>query len=188
MRYLSTTMNFPKVVPFLFLGSVLTGCSKSAPTSASPPAEVNPAPTVAPAPAPAPTPAPVVAQVPTPAQPAPAVAVSDAPPKDYAFTDRDQYVQDLQGRRDELVRQFSDLAMKGSRASVGANDQIQPTLDAVRTQNLKLDAAIEKVKNATAATWPDSKSEAERIYLETKQTNDQASTLIDAKLAADTHR
>jgi chromosome segregation ATPase len=103
--------------------------------------------------------------------------------KDYAYAQKTEFVEKMQGQLTELNRDLDQLAAKIEKSSDAAKAEAKPKLQALRDQADKLNQQLDKARNATESTWADVKSGTRLAYNELKDGFQQARQWVSDKIA-----
>jgi arginine utilization protein RocB len=103
--------------------------------------------------------------------------------KDYNFSQKDQFVEKMQGQLAEMNRELDLLSTKVAASSDKAKAEANPKLEALRTQTDKLKKQLDEAKNATESGWDNVKGGFKKGYGELKEGFQQARQWVSDKIA-----
>ncbi|MBN2507710.1 MAG: hypothetical protein JXQ71_13560 [Verrucomicrobia bacterium] len=103
--------------------------------------------------------------------------------KDYAYTQKAEFVAAMQGQLDVINRDLDQLAAKIETSTDAAKAEAKPKLQALREQTAKLTKQLDAAKNATESTWGDIKTGFQKGYSELKDGFNQARQWVSDKIA-----
>ena len=103
--------------------------------------------------------------------------------KDYAFTQKSEFVAKMQTQLDDINRDLDQLSAKIDRAKDSAKTEAQPKLEALRQQAAKLRKRLDEAKESNESTWNDIKAGLQNGYTELKDGFQQARQWASDKIA-----
>ncbi len=103
--------------------------------------------------------------------------------KDFAYTQKAEFVQAMQGQLAALNRDLDQLAAKVESSSDTVKAEAKPKLQALRDQTAGLNKQLDEVKNATESTWDSVKSGVKKGFESAKDGFNQARQWVSDKVA-----
>jgi len=103
--------------------------------------------------------------------------------KDYAFAQKAEFVEKMQGQLAELNKDLDQLAAKIESSSDAVKAEANPKLRALREQAIQLTRQLEDARNATESTWESVKAGSRKAYNELKDGFNQARQWMSEKIA-----
>jgi len=103
--------------------------------------------------------------------------------KDYAYAQKAEFVEKMQGQLAEINRDLDQLSAKIDKANDAAKAEAKPKLQVLRDQADKLNQQLDKAKNATESTWDDIKAGSKKAYNDLKDGFQQARQWVSDKIA-----
>jgi len=103
--------------------------------------------------------------------------------KDYAYTQKAQFVSQMQGQLADINRDIDQLSAKVEKANDTVKAEAKPKLQALREQTAKLNKQLEEVANATESTWDSVKDGSRKGYEALKDGFQQARQWASDKIA-----
>lgn len=103
--------------------------------------------------------------------------------KDYAYTQKAEFVKTMQGQLDALNRDLDQLSAKVDGASDSVKAEAKPKLQALRDQTAGLNKQLDEVKNSTESTWDSVKNGFKKGYEASKDGFNQARQWVSDKVA-----
>ena len=103
--------------------------------------------------------------------------------KDYAYAQKAEFVEKIQGQLAEINRDLDQLSAKIDKANAAAKTEAKPKLQVLRDQADKLNQQLDKAKNATESTWDDIKAGSKKAYNDLKDGFQQARQWVSDKIA-----
>ncbi len=84
--------------------------------------------------------------------------------KDYAYAQKAEFVQQMQGRLAALNQDLDKLSARIDGASDAVKAEAKPKLQALRDQANELGKQLDNIKNANQSTWDSVKASANKAY------------------------
>ena len=103
--------------------------------------------------------------------------------KDYAYAQKAEFVEKMQGQLTALNRDLDQLAAKIEKSSDAVKAEAKPKLQALRDQTAGLNKQLGEVKNATESTWDSVKDGFKKAYESSKDGFQQARQWVSDKIA-----
>ena len=103
--------------------------------------------------------------------------------KDYAFAQKAEFVATMQGQLDALNKDIDTLSAKIANSSDAVKAEAAPKLQELRDQAAVMDKQLAAAKAATASTWDDVESGAQKAYDSLKNDITQARQWAADKIA-----
>ena len=103
--------------------------------------------------------------------------------KDYAYTQKAEFVKTMQAQLTELNSNLDQLATKIDSSSAAVQAEAKPKLQALRDQAAQLNKQLDEAKNATESTWDSVKAGFSKAYDATKDGFNQARQWVSDKIA-----
>ena len=103
--------------------------------------------------------------------------------KDYAYTQKSEFVDKMQSQLADINRDLDELSAKVEKASDGAKAEAKPKVQALREQTARLNKQLDGAKSATESTWNDVKAGFRKGYGELKDSFQQARQWVSDKIA-----
>src|SRR4029077_19650928 len=94
--------------------------------------------------------------------------------KDYAFAQKAEFTEKMQGQLAEINRDLDQLSAKIEKSSDQAKAEAKPKLQALREKADQLNKQLDAAKSATESTWDDVKAGFKKGYSELKDGFQQA--------------
>ena len=110
-----------------------------------------------------------------------AAAVKDT--KDFARAVRGQFVTDMQSELVVMNKALQELSAKIERSNNAAKADAKAKLATLREKAAKVNAALEKARNAEEAVWEQVKASVQQSHEDLKQSVTQARTWLSDKIA-----
>ena len=103
--------------------------------------------------------------------------------KDYKFTQKSEFVAEMQGQLDGINKDLDVLAAKIEKSSDAAKANAKPKYEALRAQSAKLSKQLDEARNATESTWGDIKNGTRKAFNEVKEGFQQSRQWLSDKIA-----
>jgi cytochrome c556 len=103
--------------------------------------------------------------------------------KDYAYTQKSEFVDKMQSQLAEINRDLEQLSAKIEKSSDAAKAEAKPKVQALRDQAAKLNKQLDRARSATESTWDDVKTGFKKGYSEFKEGFQQARQWVSDKIA-----
>ena len=103
--------------------------------------------------------------------------------KDYAYTQRAEFVTAMQGKLDALNKDIDVLSTKIDKSSDAVKADAKPKLQALRDEAAGLNQQLADAKNSTESTWDSVKAGTRKAYNGLKDDFQQARQWASDKIA-----
>ena len=103
--------------------------------------------------------------------------------KDYAYTQKAEFVTAMQGQSDALNKDIDELSAKIDKSSDAVKADAKPKLQALRDEAARLNTQLDEAKNATESTWDGVKTGSKKAYDGLKDDFQQARQWASDKIA-----
>lgn len=103
--------------------------------------------------------------------------------KDYAYAQKQEFVQQMQTRLNALNQDLDKLSAKIESSSDAVKAEAKPKLQALRDQATQLSKQLDDVKSASQTTWDSVKAGAEKAYDSLTNGVHQARQWVSDKIA-----
>jgi methyl-accepting chemotaxis protein len=103
--------------------------------------------------------------------------------KDYAFAEKAEFVETMQGQLTELNRDLDQLAAKIESSSDTVKAEAKPKLQALRDQAAQLNKQLDEARNATESTWDNVKAGFRKTHDALKEGFLQSRQWVSDKIA-----
>jgi peptidoglycan hydrolase CwlO-like protein len=103
--------------------------------------------------------------------------------KDYTYSQRDEFVKDMQAQLDALNKDLDQLSAKIDSSNDDIKAEAKPKLQALRDQTAQLNKQLDDARNATDSTWDSVKTGFTKAYDSTKDGFNQARQWVSDKIA-----
>ncbi|MHB8520985.1 MAG: sll1863 family stress response protein [Limisphaerales bacterium] len=103
--------------------------------------------------------------------------------KDYAYAQKAEFVEKMQGQLNEINRDLDQLSAKVEKSSETTKAEAKTKLKALREQAAKLNTQLDAAKDANESTWNDVKAASRKAYDELKDSFQQLRQWLSDKIA-----
>ena len=103
--------------------------------------------------------------------------------KDYAYAQKAQFVEKMQGQLAALNKDLDQLTAKVDKSSDAVKAEAKPKLQALRDHTAQLNKQLGEVKNASESTWDSVKNGFKKAYESSKDGFQQARLWASDKVA-----
>ena len=103
--------------------------------------------------------------------------------KDYAYAQKQEFVQQMQSRLDALNQDLDKISAKIDSSSDAVKAEAKPKLQVLRDQANQLGKQLDEVKSASQSTWDKVKAGAEKAYDALTNGVSQARQWVSTKIA-----
>jgi ElaB/YqjD/DUF883 family membrane-anchored ribosome-binding protein len=103
--------------------------------------------------------------------------------KDYAFAQKAEFTEKMQGQLAAINKDLDQLAAKIEKSSDAAKAEAKPKLQALREKADQLGRQLDDVKNATESTWDSVKTTSKKAFNDLKDGFIQARQWVSDKIA-----
>jgi len=84
--------------------------------------------------------------------------------KDYAFTQKDEFVAGMKTQLSELNRTVDELSARVEKSADAIKAEAQPKIASLREQAARLNRQLESVQNSSATTWDGLKADTHKTF------------------------
>jgi len=103
--------------------------------------------------------------------------------KDYAYTQKAEFVKTMQAQLTELNSNLDQLATKIDSSSAAVQAEAKPKLQALRDQAAQLAKQLGEVQNANESTWDSVKAGTQKAYTSVSNSFTEARQWLSEKIA-----
>lgn len=103
--------------------------------------------------------------------------------KDYTYTQKAEFVENMRNQLAEINRDLDQLSAKVEKSSDAAKAEAKPKLQVLRDQTARLTKQLDDARSATESTWEDVKTGFKKGYSELKDSFNQTRQWMSDKIA-----